>query len=663
MLSTAAFNALLKTLEEPPSHVVFILCTTDPQKVPETIHSRCQRFDFRRIGHDSIVSRLGAVCVSEGVEFEGEALDLIAHRAEGGMRNALTALEQVIAFGEGKVTLRSCEDMLGSLDVEDMAEIVSAFGSSDAAACFSWTARYIETGADLAQFARDLAEHFRNMYVMSLAGNDVALDVSEATRRELAGELVQFGPDRLANVLAVLGDLLAELRSSTNPRLSFEIALTRMVRPESDITLSSLAARIEALEAGQGRPAASRPSERAVPASAPAPAPVSAPAPAPAPASVAASRPAAPVRPQAAPNVSPAVSAPASVPAPDRASTTERSAVAAEPASAPAASAAQTTPLFQNPAALQRVWQSALNALKRSKPAYSVMFLGARVDADPSGASIVISFPAANSFAFMAVQKPEVSGELASVLQQAAGFQVPFRIEKDAADSQASAPEPASVPQQTAAARPVPPAVSAPSGRSAAVRQDSTAPRPAAPAPAMPNLRRADGTREQPPAQPRPAASVPSARVEPAVEADMPKPAPKAKQVLPLPDDGVAKPRYVQEGIRPKEPAAAAAPAPVMPNLRQADGTRQMPVAAPDDDQVPLDAYEGMGYSDGDLPPWEEPAPSFAERARPESQPSPAPAVPQQAPAAEPVAIGPAPDELNDLLSAFGEGVVFEEIK
>ena len=105
MLSTAAFNALLKTLEEPPSHVVFILCTTDPQKVPETIHSRCQRFDFRRIAPESMVSRLGAICMAEDVEFEGEALDLIAHRAEGGLRNALTSLEQIIAFENGKVTL------------------------------------------------------------------------------------------------------------------------------------------------------------------------------------------------------------------------------------------------------------------------------------------------------------------------------------------------------------------------------------------------------------------------------------------------------------------------------------------------------------------------------------------------------------------------------
>src|SRR5699024_11081014 len=140
MLSTAAFNALLKTLEEPPSHVVFVLATTDPQKVPETIHSRCQRFDFRRISQEALVSRLGAVCVSEGVEFEGEALDLVAHRAEGGMRNALTSLEQLIAFGEGRVTLEVAERMLGGVDTNDLAEIVRAIGTRDVAACFRWTA-------------------------------------------------------------------------------------------------------------------------------------------------------------------------------------------------------------------------------------------------------------------------------------------------------------------------------------------------------------------------------------------------------------------------------------------------------------------------------------------------------------------------------------------
>ena len=230
MLSTAAFNALLKTLEEPPSHVVFILCTTDPQKVPETIHSRCQRFDFRRIAPESMVSRLGAICMAEDVEFEGEALDLIAHRAEGGLRNALTSLEQIIAFENGKVTLAGAERLLGAIDSNDMAEIMALVGKRDIANCFRWTANYVETGADLAQFVRDMAEHVRNLYVRALVGDDVDLDVSETTRRELTHELQWYGPDRLSRLLGVLGDLSAELKTSSNPRLAFEIALTRMVR-------------------------------------------------------------------------------------------------------------------------------------------------------------------------------------------------------------------------------------------------------------------------------------------------------------------------------------------------------------------------------------------------------------------------------------------------
>ncbi len=248
MLSTAAFNALLKTLEEPPSHVVFILCTTDPQKVPETIHSRCQRFDFHRISNEAIIARLGTVCGEEGIDFEPEALELIAYRAEGGMRNALTSLEQLISFGDNSVTVEAAERMLGSMDSSQIAEIVDDIARRDAAACFNWTSELVETGTDLAQFVRDLAEYVRNLYVMSLAGTDIDLGVSQSARAVMAKQVSLFGPDRLSNLLLVLGDLSQELRSSTNPRLSFEIALTRMVRPESDLTLSALAQRVEALE-------------------------------------------------------------------------------------------------------------------------------------------------------------------------------------------------------------------------------------------------------------------------------------------------------------------------------------------------------------------------------------------------------------------------------
>ena len=474
MLSVAAFNALLKTLEEPPSHVVFILATTDPQKVPETIHSRCQRFDFRRISAEAMVARLGAVCVSEGVEFEGEALDLIAHRAEGGLRNALTSLEQIIAFGEGKVTLAGAEAMLGSLDSSEMSEIMNAVGTRDAAACFCWTAQYVETGADLARFVGDMAERVRNLYVMSLVGADVALEVSESERRELTGELPLFGPDRLARLLGVLGDLSAELKTSTNPRLSFEIALTRMVRPDSDLTLEALAERIEALESGY-----SACSRVIAPAAAPTAAAPAAAVATGAPSS-AASEPSAQAHRGAASSAGSAMgqagasfdsrharTAATEMPASQEAASrgagspaggfqasaeavpavnaaTAAAAVGAAPrenaASAAAAVAgasavcgaipAELADTLRNEAALQRIWSSAIASLKKSKAAYGVLFLNTKAVLDEGRGMLVIEFPVENAFAFNAVQKPDVQDAVSAALAQSCGAAIPFAFSK-----------------------------------------------------------------------------------------------------------------------------------------------------------------------------------------------------------------------------------------
>ncbi len=465
MLSTAAFNALLKTLEEPPDHVIFILCTTDPQKVPETIQSRCQRFDFHRLSNDEIVARLGAVCVGEGVEFEGDALDLIAHRAEGGMRNALTSLEQLIAFGENKVTVQGAEDLLGSLDTSDMAEIVTAIGKRDISACFNWTAGFVETGADLAQFARDMADHVRNMYVMSLVGSDAALDVSDAERRQLSEELRLFGPDRLSRFLCVLGDLISDLRTATNPRLCFEIALTRMVRPDSDLTLESLAERIEALESRQvaTMPVAAAPAI---------PAPVVVPP---------RESPSAPVASVASASVRPATStaAPAAAPAVHAA---QPASFTSQPpaAGAPVASASPTAPaaqgadgiaaLLSNPAALQRAWRSAVVAVKKEKVAYGVLFVNVKVRPADDGASVLVVFPADNPFAFNMAQKPDVQTTLQQAFSHAAGMNVPLRYTQAGAPStqqpaQAPAPvasqSPRSTPTPAPAPRPVPTATPA----------------------------------------------------------------------------------------------------------------------------------------------------------------------------------------------------------
>lgn len=442
MLSTAAFNALLKTLEEPPSHVVFILCTTDPQKVPETIHSRCQRFDFRRISLEYIVGRLGAICESEGVAFEGEALELIAHRAEGGMRNALTALEQVISFSGSNVTLKAAEDVLGSLDSSDLAEIVFLLGKRDVAGCFAWVSRYVETGSDLAQFTRDLAEHVRNLYVMSLSNTDVPLDVTDAVRCQMKEQLQWYGPDRLARMMGVLGDLTVELKTSTNPRLSFEIACTRLVRPDSDLTLESLAERIEALESGYSAVAH-------VPAGA-----------------VAAQQQAQSVQqPVAQEQVSTArrqmaqqaqqarqeqpqaqqqVKTVAQETKPSRVVATT-----AEPEPVEVEDRGNAQAIMANVASLQRAWQATINLLKRDKPAYAVLLMNAKAVYDEAKQMMLVSFPKESDFAFRAMQKPEATDELAAALQATFGSKVPFAYVQQGAVSKQ--PQQAAQQQQAAA--------------------------------------------------------------------------------------------------------------------------------------------------------------------------------------------------------------------
>lgn len=469
MLSTAAFNALLKTIEEPPSHVVFILCTTDPQKVPETILSRCQRFDFHRISIESIVARLGAVCAEEGVEFEAEALDLIAHRAEGGMRNALTSLEQLIAYCGGKATLEGAQSLLGSLDNADLSEIVEAIGRRDAAACFNWVAQYVETGADLAQFVHDLAEHVRTLYLMSMAGLDVELQISESMRTVMIGELKLFGQDRLSRMLVLLGDVSKELRVSSNPRLTFEIALTRMVRPESDLTLEALAERVEELErrlsmlgnasspaevapAASARVGGGAPQYAAVPAQSTSHAP-SAPVaastgssgqPAPSaqvPAALAAqdasgrnaawpqgsvSVPVAPSAPQTPPAVASSVpQASAPTPAVQPAGSFSQAPETVQPRQA-AALTAQVD--LSNPAAVQRLWHSVTASLRKVNPARGVLFMNAKVSAEADGQGIVVEFGKDSAFAFNAAQKAEVQELLAKTIQTVAGGTVPYRL-------------------------------------------------------------------------------------------------------------------------------------------------------------------------------------------------------------------------------------------
>ena len=250
MLTTAAFNALLKTLEEPPEHVVFVMCTTDPQKILATILSRVQRFDFHAIGNDEMQAHLAYVCGQEGFTYDAAALELIVRHARGGMRDALTSLEQLSVFGAGSIDMAAAADFLGEVSSEVLGTFARAMAHRDVPALFSEVATLAEAGRDLLQFTRELAAHVRDVYVVASvpSADDVVAargDELDALRTEAAA----FGSaDRLSRVLTILGDASSEMRTATNQRLVLEIALTRIARPDSDLTLDSLAERVSDLE-------------------------------------------------------------------------------------------------------------------------------------------------------------------------------------------------------------------------------------------------------------------------------------------------------------------------------------------------------------------------------------------------------------------------------
>lgn len=251
MLTTAAFNALLKTLEEPPSHVVFVLCTTDPQKIPETILSRCQRFDFHRIGTEDLVSRMRYICEQEGFTYDDEALEIVAKHARGGMRDALSTLEQLSVFGNGVVCAADARSLLGETPKSVLAAFSRGIAGRDVVGLFGLVRDQVEDGGDLMELIRDLVGHLRDVYTVRVAGAKEGLvDGTPEEVAVLGEEAALFeGPDRLARALTVLDDAALEMRDATDARLVLEIALTRLARPESDLTIEAVAERLSRLEA------------------------------------------------------------------------------------------------------------------------------------------------------------------------------------------------------------------------------------------------------------------------------------------------------------------------------------------------------------------------------------------------------------------------------
>ena len=620
MLTTAAFNALLKTLEEPPEHVVFIMCTTDPQKILATILSRVQRFDFHAIGNDEMQAHLAYVCKQEGFTYDEAALELIVRHARGGMRDALTTLEQLSVFGAGSIDMAAAADFLGEVSSEVLGTFARAMAHRDVPALFSEVATLAEAGRDLLQFTRELAAHVRDVYVVASvpSADDVVAargDELDALRTEAAA----FGSaDRLSRVLTILGDASSEMRTATNQRLVLEIALTRIARPDSDLTLDSLAERVSDLErqvailsAPGARPnpvpATEKPLEQPTPAPvAPQPQPNMAAAPTPAPVERSS-------EPAAAPAPEPAPTAPAEK--------SPHPSAPAAPATSPSASREASEPRSGERRAaggdrgggggglsngnLQRAWKQVVDQLVAQVPAKGSLLLSSTAVSD-DGEKLMVSLPKGSHFAARMLERADVRASIEPVVTVSFGPRQLVFVESSLANQAISRAE-----------------------RSAA----TPAPEPAAPVPAS---------------APAPAPVI----VEPA-PAPRPAPAPVPTIVEPAPAPVIVEPEPapapVPQPVPAPAPTQAPAPEPAYP----------MPWDAPEQDPVPYTDADAAPY-EGALAPPAEPEVSPAPAAEPAPQlaptPAPAPQEPDAAPA--PVELSPEFADIASMLTAaFGQPV------
>ena len=685
MLTTAAFNALLKTLEEPPAHVIFVLCTTDPQKILETILSRCQRFDFHRIGNEDIEHRLTYVCEQEGFDYDDEALAIVARHAKGGMRDALSTLEQLSVFGNGAVHADDARSLLGEVSDQILGEFARAIADRDVAELYGLIRAQVEEGNDLLELTRDLVAHVRDVYVACVAGARAELFEGGSEQAEaLAAEAAAFGEhpaDRLARVLTVLDDAALEMRGASDVRLVLEIACTRLARPEADLTIEALAERVARLEAmvangavpasvaaaQASAPAASAPAVQqptlisgaraAAPVASAAPAATSAhqggmpwdrgaavPAAQPAPKSAAPAPAPKPVTPAPQP-----VAAPAPVPA---ASTVPVS--KPNNAAEVAAAGAAETPAVEDAGELQRKWAEVVERVKARQASYAGLLLNARATAD-DGSKLTVSFPAGSTFAIKMLGRADTQSVVLPTVSAVFGRRTVDYVLDGGGTPAPQHEEHSPSARAAVSADPQPVSSAAPASSSASAPQQQATP-VMAPTPSAPK-----------PATPKPAAPAPAPKPAAA-------PAPKSSDLAKAP------------WLRSDNPAGAPAtgklptePAPRAPERSAAPKSQPAASSAPwESEQVPYDDAMVGGFAadagGDDLPPFDVPGAASA--------PKPAAAAPKEedAPAApwesNPGAGSPfghqgaAPsipqteDEAKALIrSVFGQATIFKPVE
>ncbi len=249
MLSSGAFNALLKTLEEPPPHVVFILATTEPHRLPATILSRCQRFDFRRITVDSIIKRLEKIAESNGVILQKEAARLIARLADGALRDAISILDQCMAAGSEKIEYNDVLSVVGIVNDFFIAEVVDAVREGDIAGIFRLVERLVMDGKDVLKFAGDLVQYFRNMLICKVVDSPQEIvEVSEETLEKMKTQCQGFDKNELIMIIRELSSLETDLRWAVHPRVLLEAGLVRICERGFNAAKEDIMVRLDILE-------------------------------------------------------------------------------------------------------------------------------------------------------------------------------------------------------------------------------------------------------------------------------------------------------------------------------------------------------------------------------------------------------------------------------
>lgn len=248
MLTINAFNALLKTLEEPPRHVIFILATTEVQKIPQTILSRCMRFDFRLISTNDIFETIKKIYKVEGKDAEDEALFEIAKAGEGSLRDALSVADMCLSVNQNKLTYNNVAKVIGKLESDGLSKLFEAIAKNNAGTVLSIVDNYIKDGKNVTLIAKDFYEYVRDILILNIGGNEKILNYPKEEKENMSKLAKMVKTKRLLRMIEILSNLEAQFKLVESPRIILEANLIRLADEKSDVSITALAKRVIDLE-------------------------------------------------------------------------------------------------------------------------------------------------------------------------------------------------------------------------------------------------------------------------------------------------------------------------------------------------------------------------------------------------------------------------------